>query len=334
MGYFWPHHFLRKQYDLRMRTNAPQASRYAGYVYILVAFLCLTPWVTPPVALFAGLVFAFFLGSPFPAFNRRASRYLLQVSVVGLGFGMNLSESLRAGADGIVFTIFSVVGVMAVGILIGRLFRVDRQTAYLISSGTAICGGSAIAATGPIAKANEAQMSVSLATIFVLNAVALFLFPPLGHLLGLTQQQFGTWAAIAIHDTSSVVGAGAAYGDEALRIATTVKLTRALWIIPLSLYTAFHFHARNYNPPIKKYKVSNQKVQKRGVFFAPRFLYPFHTSKGGIFTPFDCLLYFLEGRRVDQIEHDDLIAACLHCGTAAAEGGNRIAQRLTLEGIV
>ena len=158
---------------------------------------------------------------------------------------MNLSESLRAGADGIVFTIFSVVGVMAVGILFGRFFRVDRQTAYLISSGTAICGGSAIAATGPIAKANEAQMSVSLATIFVLNAVALFLFPPLGHLLGLTQQQFGTWAAIAIHDTSSVVGAGAAYGDEALRIATTVKLTRALWIIPLSLYTAFHFHARN-----------------------------------------------------------------------------------------
>ena len=228
-----------------MKTNAPQASRYAGYVYILVAVLCLTPWVTPPVALFAGLVFAFFLGSPFPVFNRRASRYLLQVSVVGLGFGMNLSESLRAGADGIVFTIFSVVGVMAVGILIGRLFRVDRQTAYLISSGTAICGGSAIAATGPIAKANEAQMSVSLATIFVLNAVALFLFPPLGHLLGLTQQQFGTWAAIAIHDTSSVVGAGAAYGDEALRIATTVKLTRALWIIPLSLYTAFHFHARN-----------------------------------------------------------------------------------------
>ena len=123
MGYFWPHHFLRKQYDLRMKTNAPQASRYAGYVYILVAFLCLTPWVTPPVALFAGLVFAFFLGSPFPAFNRRASRYLLQVSVVGLGFGMNLSESLRAGADGIVFTIFSVVGVMAVGILFGRLFR-------------------------------------------------------------------------------------------------------------------------------------------------------------------------------------------------------------------
>ena len=158
---------------------------------------------------------------------------------------MNLSESLRAGADGIVFTIFSVVGVMAVGILFGRLFRIDRQTAYLISSGTAICGGSAIAATGPIAKANEAQMSVSLATIFVLNAVALFLFPPLGHLLGLTQQQFGIWSAIAIHDTSSVVGAGAAYGDEALRIATTVKLTRALWIIPLSLYTAFHFHARN-----------------------------------------------------------------------------------------
>ena len=220
-------------------------TRYAGYVYILVAFLCLTPWVTPPVALFAGLVFAFFLGSPFPLFNRRASRYLLQVSVVGLGFGMNLNESLRAGADGIVFTIFSVVGVMAVGILIGRLFHVDRKTAYLISSGTAICGGSAIAATGPIAKADEAQMSVSLATIFVLNAVALFLFPPLGHLLGLTEQQFGTWAAIAIHDTSSVVGAGAAYGDEALRIATTVKLTRALWIIPLSLYTAFHFHARN-----------------------------------------------------------------------------------------
>lgn len=173
------------------------------------------------------------------------SKYLLQASVVGLGFGMNFNESISAGLDGIVFTIFSVVSVMIFGILLGKWLKAGKVQSYLIASGTAICGGSAIAAVGPVAKANENEMSVSLGTIFILNAIALFLFPILGHWLGLTQHQFGMWAAIAIHDTSSVVGAGATYGEEALKVATTVKLTRALWIIPLTIYTAFHFKSKD-----------------------------------------------------------------------------------------
>lgn len=199
-------------------------------------------WVTPPVALFAGLVFALVCGQAYPKFNKTVSKKLLQYSVVGLGFGMNLHASLASGREGMLFTIVSVVGTMLLGMFVGRkMLKVNRDTSYLISSGTAICGGSAIAAVGPVIKAKDSDMSVALATIFVLNAIALFIFPVLGHWLGLDQQEFGTWAAIAIHDTSSVVGAGAAYGEEALQVATTIKLTRALWIIPLALVTSFIF---------------------------------------------------------------------------------------------
>ena len=202
----------------------------------------ISSWVTPPVALFLGLIFALLCGQPFPKFNKSVSKKLLQYSVVGLGFGMNLQQSLASGKEGMLFTIVSVIGTMVIGMLIGRrLLKMNRDAAYLISSGTAICGGSAIAAVGPVIKANEGDMSVALATIFILNAIALFIFPILGEWMGLTQQQFGTWAAIAIHDTSSVVGAGAAYGQEALQVATTIKLTRALWIIPLALVTSVIF---------------------------------------------------------------------------------------------
>lgn len=196
-------------------------------------------WITPPVALFMGLAYALCCGQAYPAFNKRVSKSLLQYSVVGLGFGMNLHASLASGAEGMAFTVISVAGTMLVGMFIGvKVLKLNRDTSYLVSSGTAICGGSAIAAVGPVIKARETDMSVALATIFVLNAIALFVFPVLGHQLGLNQQQFGTWAAIAIHDTSSVVGAGAAYGEEALCVATTIKLTRALWIIPLALVTS------------------------------------------------------------------------------------------------
>lgn len=196
-------------------------------------------WITPPVALFMGLAFALCCGQAYPAFNKRVSKSLLQYSVVGLGFGMNLHASLASGADGMAFTVISVIGTMLVGMFIGtKILKLNRDTSYLVSSGTAICGGSAIAAVGPVIKARETDMSVALATIFVLNAIALFIFPVLGHRIGLNQQQFGAWAAIAIHDTSSVVGAGAAYGEEALCVATTIKLTRALWIIPLALVTS------------------------------------------------------------------------------------------------
>lgn len=208
------------------------------------ALAVLSSWVTPPVALFLGLVFALTCGQAYPTFNKKVSKKLLQYSVIGLGFGMNLHASLASGKEGMLFTIVSVFGTLLIGMFIGcKLLKINRNTAYLISSGTAICGGSAIAAVGPIIKAKDSEMSMALATIFILNAIALFLFPALGHWLGMTQQEFGTWAAIAIHDTSSVVGAGAAYGEEALQVATTIKLTRALWIIPLALITALIFRS-------------------------------------------------------------------------------------------
>ena len=204
-----------------------------------------THWLTPPVALFLGLAFALLCGQAHPKFNKKTSKYLLQYSVVGLGFGMNLHAALASGKEGMEFTILSVVGTMLIGWFIGRkVLKVDRDTSYLISSGTAICGGSAIAAVGPVLRAKDSEMSVALGTIFVLNAIALFVFPIIGHWLGMSQHEFGTWAAIAIHDTSSVVGAGAAYGEEALKVATTIKLTRALWIIPLAFVTSFLFKSK------------------------------------------------------------------------------------------
>lgn len=196
-------------------------------------------FVSPPVALFSGLIFALVFGQAYPSFNQKMSKKLLQWSVVGLGFGMNVTEALQSGKDGMIFTIISVFGTLAIGWLIGRkMLKVDQRTSYLVSSGTAICGGSAIAAVGPVIGAKDSEMSVALGTVFILNAVALFIFPPIGHALGLTQQEFGTWAAIAIHDTSSVVGAGQTYGEEALQVATTIKLTRALWIVPVSLISS------------------------------------------------------------------------------------------------
>lgn len=217
-------------------------------IYIALIVLILFPWnllggplVTAPMALLLGLLFAFSLKNPCPKFNKKTSKYLLQVAVVCLGFNMNLQESLRSGAEGMLFTVISVVGVMALGVLLGYYMHINRKTAYLISSGTAICGGSAIAAVGPVVKANENEMAVSLGVIFILNSIALFIFPPLGHIFQMTQEQFGTWAAIAIHDTSSVVGAGEVYGETALQVATLIKLTRALWIIPLAFVTMFIF---------------------------------------------------------------------------------------------
>ena len=234
--------------------------KYSKKIYIaviIVAAVCLfgsyipglkflAVWCTPPVMLFLGLAYALLCGQGYPSVNKKMSKVLLQYSVVGLGFGMNLHESLASGSEGMLFTIISVVGTLVIGMLIGwKLLKVDKETSYLISSGTAICGGSAIAAVGPVIKAKPANMSVALAVVFVLNAIALFIFPSIGHWLGLSQQEFGTWAAIAIHDTSSVVGAGAAYGNEALEVATTIKLTRALWIIPLALATSFIFKSKD-----------------------------------------------------------------------------------------
>lgn len=222
-------------------------------VYILLFVFFAIPFnafgigfVTPALALFVGLMYALILGDvPYGKFNKKCSKYLLQAAVVGLGFGMNFEQSIQAGKDGMLRTIASVFVVMILAVFIGKKMKLDDKTSYLIGSGTAICGGSAIAAIGPVIKADDNQMAVSLGTIFMLNAIALFIFPPIGRMIGLTDAQFGTWAAIAIHDTSSVVGAGQAFSDKALEIATLVKLTRALWIIPLAIVTTFVYREKS-----------------------------------------------------------------------------------------
>lgn len=204
----------------------------------VLAVFCFTPYASPPLALALGLALALTVGHPYKTRNSAAVKYLLQASVVGLGFGMNFGEVVKAGRTGVGFTVVSIAATLAAGLLAGKLLAVKRNTSYMIASGTAICGGSAIAAIAPILGADDQEISVALGTIFILNAVALFIFPPIGHALALSERQFGFWSAIAIHDTSSVVGAAARYGAEALKIATTVKLTRALWIVPLSLAAA------------------------------------------------------------------------------------------------
>jgi uncharacterized integral membrane protein (TIGR00698 family) len=216
----------------------PRILFFAGLVCAASGF------VSPPIALAMGLAFGLFLPHPYPKQSAAVSKLLLQASVVGLGFGMNLHDVIRAGRSGFMYTLLSISFVMAVGVLLGKVLGVEKEPAYLISTGTAICGGSAIAAVGPITGATDEEMAVSLGTVFVLNSVALLTFPAIGAALRLTQTQFGLWAALAIHDTSSVVGAAAKYGATALQIGTTVKLARALWIVPLALGTALVKHAK------------------------------------------------------------------------------------------
>ncbi|HSN09028.1 MAG TPA: putative sulfate exporter family transporter [Hanamia sp.] len=210
-------------------------------VFVIALVFCLTSFVSPPIALLIGFAIAQFIGHPFLHLNHKATSFLLKISVVGLGFGMNITSAVHAGREGLLFTVASITGTLALGLLLGRLLKIEKKTSHLISSGTAICGGSAIAAISPLIKAEEKQISVALGTIFILNSIALFLFPFIGHQLHLSQMQFGLWSAIAIHDTSSVVGAANKYGPEALQVATTVKLARALWIIPVALLTTVFF---------------------------------------------------------------------------------------------
>ena len=188
-----------------------------------------------------GLVVANLSGHPFLELNHKATNILLQLSVIGLGFGMNVNSALSAGKEGFIFTVASIFSTLILGFFIGKWLKIEKKTSHLISCGTAICGGSAIAAIAPVIQSDEKQTSVALGVIFILNSIALFLFPAIGHWLNLSQQDFGLWCAIAIHDTSSVVGAANKYGAEALQIATTVKLARALWIIPIALLTSVLF---------------------------------------------------------------------------------------------
>lgn len=214
-------------------------------VYLSLGALCLFPIMSPPFALFLGIVVAQLLEHPYPKLNKKLTKYLLQISVVGLGFGINLQTALKAGSEGLIFTIISISTTILIGYLLGKFLKVDKVISYLISGGTAICGGSAIAALTPIVKANDKQVSIALGTIFILNSFALFIFPLIGHYFKLSQSDFGIWCAIAIHDTSSVVGAATMYGSEALQIATTVKLMRALWIIPVAFISSLLFKSKD-----------------------------------------------------------------------------------------
>jgi len=207
-------------------------------IFFIAIIIAASGLVSPPLALFGGLIYGFTLQHPFHVESKRLSKFLLQASVVALGFSMNLHEVVHAGKSGFLYTAASITLAMAIGLGLGYLIRVGKKPAFLISAGTAICGGSAIAAVGPIAAANEEDMAVSLGAVFILNSVALFLFPMVGYALHLSQAQFGLWSALAIHDTSSVVGATSRYGPTALAVGTTIKLARALWIVPLSAITA------------------------------------------------------------------------------------------------
>ena len=222
----------------------------AKILFALGVLLSFTGYVSPPVALTAGILFGLSFTHPYISESRGIARILLQSSVVALGFGMNLHEVLKAGRSGFAYTALGISFVLLVGLTLGRALQVQGKCSFLISSGTAICGGSAIAAVAPIVEADEHEMAVSLGTVFILNSVALLIFPPIGSALHMSQGQFGLWSALAIHDTSSVVGAASKYGAQALVVGTTVKLARALWIVPLALATAAikHHRSRIYFP--------------------------------------------------------------------------------------
>ncbi|MDC8001288.1 putative sulfate exporter family transporter [Aequorivita todarodis] len=227
-----------------MKEIANRNETLVKVLFILCMVLCILGYVSSPVALVGGFLFSYFLGHPFLTLNSKAVNWLLKIAVVGLGFGMNLKETVAAGKDGFILTVFSISITLILGYFLGKLLKMNRKGSHLISSGTAICGGSAIAAVAPVIDASEKDISISLGVIFLLNSIALIVFPPLGHLFGLNQHEFGLWCAIAIHDTSSVVGAAYTFGEEALKVATTVKLARALWIIPLSLLSVFLFKGK------------------------------------------------------------------------------------------
>ena len=219
--------------------NFDPSTKFFKAAFVGLFLLTALPLVTSPVALVAGFTFSLLFGNPLPDQTARASSFLLKLSVVGLGFGVNFIEVIEVGKSSLVLTLISITATIVLGEVIGRLLQVPANTRTLLSFGTAICGGSAIAALAPVIKAKDDEIAVSLATVFTLNAVALIIFPPLGQLFELDQHQFGLWAALAIHDTSSVVGASAVFGAVALSVGTTAKLTRALWIAPYTLVASF-----------------------------------------------------------------------------------------------
>ncbi|WP_267739886.1 YeiH family protein [Myroides injenensis] len=224
-----------------MSINNYTTKRSAKAILVIGAILSLFPFISSATALILGIVYAQIFDNPYSKQSKKATGLLLKLAVIGLGFGMNVYSAISAGKDGFILTIFSIFLTLVLGFILGKFLKIDKKISYLISSGTAICGGSAIAAVSPVIKADEKQISVALGIVFILNSVALLVFPPIGHALGLSQVDFGLWSAIAIHDTSSVVGAAAKYGDQALEVATTVKLARALWVIPVAFLSTVLF---------------------------------------------------------------------------------------------
>ena len=211
-------------------------------IFIIILLLCLLGVLNSPLALLTGFIFTILFGNPFLKQSQKGIQYLLKIAVVGLGFGMSLIETLETSLEGLSLTTLSIFLTVALGLLVGKYMQLDKKLSHLITSGTTICGGSAIAAVSPIIKAEPKTISIALGIVFFLNSVALFIFPGLGHYFNLSQSDFGLWCAVAIHDTSSVVGASSKFGNEALKIATTVKLERALWIIPVTLFFAILNH--------------------------------------------------------------------------------------------
>ncbi len=232
-------------YMLCLKRSKNIFMKYSKIFFILALSICAMPFIDTPLALFLGIVFAQIFAHPFLHLGKKINTILLQTAIVGLGFGMNVTEAFKAGKEGFLFTLISIVTTITLGLLVGKNLHVEKKTSFLISTGTAVCGGSAIAAVSSIINPNEKQISTALGTIFILNSAALFLFPWFGHLLHLSQHQFGVWSAIAIHDTSSVVGAAGKFGEEALHIATTIKLERAMWIIPVAFFASWIFPSTN-----------------------------------------------------------------------------------------
>lgn len=256
--------------------NLEKHSRTQQVIFVSLLLICLTGIITPPIALLLGILVANISGHPWLHLNHKIIRVLLQVSVVGLGFGMNVTNALLSGKESFLLTIGTLFSTLLLGHFLGKWLNTDKKTSHLISCGTAICGGSAIAAITPVIQSDEKQTSVALGVIFILNSVALFLFPTIGHWLNLSQEDFGLWCALAIHDTSSVVGAANKYGTEALAIATTVKLARALWIIPVVLLTSFLF----------KNKASGIKIPYFIVFFILAMIVNTYVPQVAIATPY------------------------------------------------
>ncbi len=305
-------------------SENPQKRKFdAKSLFFLGLLLAFSGLVTPPVALVGGIAFGFSIVHPYRKEASSLAKLLLQISVILLGFGMNLNQVIRAGRSGLMYTAVSISFAIAAGLLLGKVLKVGGKASYLITLGTAICGGSAIAAIAPIMEATEEEISISMGTVFLLNSVALLIFPLIGWRLHLSQNQFGLWAALAIHDTSSVIGAAAKYGPQALAIGTTVKLARALWIVPVSLVTAAY---------MSRAETARVSSSPRAKVRIPWFIFLFVTASVlSTYVPHFMSAYF----RLNQLGKAGLTATLFLIGTSLSRGTLRaVGVRPLLQGVI